>query len=217
MDPNFSENDIKNAMWTAIKKLHDNEEQLILNECSERAQVHHLAIYFDEAIKKCFNEKYQDPKPFPYKVDVEYNRVGDDGISKMLYGYCLDGEKNSEKECCKDCDKKKNERIVTIDMVFHVRGKGDLENNVFCLEVKPQQHPSSTCDRQRIKTLVLGNGSENPRYCYGLALHILKGTNGKLAEGDFYSIYKSEPEEWVFDFDKCRAKKTSCSREAARQ
>lgn len=213
----FSEKDIKDAMWAAVKKLHDNDKQLILDGCSERAQVHHLAIYFDEAIRKCFDERHKNYKSFPYKVDVEYNRVGDDGASKILYRYCRDGSKDDGKKCSDNCSKKKDWQYATIDMVFHVRGHGDLQDNVFCLEVKPQQQPESICDKQRIETLVLGKRGENPHYCYGLALHILEGTDGKLAEGYFYSMGKHEPEEYVFEVDKYRAKKTPRSCEAAHQ
>lgn len=186
----FSEKDIKDAMLAAVKKLHDNDKQLILDGCSERAQVHHLAIYFDEAIRKCFDEKYGNSKSFPYKVDVEYNRIGNEGLSKVLWCYCA--------ECKHECDRKKIYGNVTIDMVFHVRGRGGLHDNVFCLEVKPQQQPKSICDKQRIETLVLGTRGENPQYCYGLALHILKGINGKLAEGYFYDRDKPEPQKVDF-------------------
>lgn len=190
MHPDFSEQDIKEAMRTAVKKLHDNDKQLILDRCSERAQVHYLAIYFDEAIRKCFKEKYQNSKSFPYKVDVEYNRIGDEGLSKVLWCYCA--------ECAHKCYREKEYGNVTIDMVFHVRGQCGMQDNVFCLEVKPQQKPESICDKQRIETLVLGTRGENPHYCYGLALHILKGTNGKLAEGYFYNKDNSEPQKVNF-------------------
>lgn len=199
----FSEKDIKDAMWAAVKKLHDNDKQLILNKCSERAQVHHLAIYFDEAIRKCFDENHKDSENFPYKVDVEYNRVGDHGLSKVLYGYCQKDDECDKEACSDNCSKKKDERYATIDMVFHVRGRDGLQDNVFCLEVKPQQQKKSICDKKRIETLVLGSQGENPRYYYGLALHILKGTNGKLAEGYFYNRDKPEAEKVSFPPDKC--------------
>lgn len=199
-DAIFSEEDIIEAIQVAVRSLHENDKKLIVDKCSERAQVHYLAIYFDQAIRRIFQEKcqsvqgfpYKSVREFPYKVDVEYNRIGDTKLPKVLYDYC-----SGCSEGC-DCDKKKKRHNVTIDMVFHVRGSKDLQDNVFCLEVKPQQHPKSICDQQRIETLVKGKNVENPHYCYGLALHILNGNDGRLAEGYFYSKDKPEPQKLDF-------------------
>lgn len=188
----FSEDDIIEAIRVAVRSLHNNDKKLIVDECSERAQVHYLAIYFDQAIRRIFKKKHPSEQKFPYKVDVEYNRIGDGKLSKVLYHYC-----DGCPEGC-DCDKKKEDRNVTIDMVFHVRGCKELQDNVFCLEVKPQQHPESICDKQRIETLVRGRNVGNPHYCYGLALHILNGNDGRLAEGYFYSKDELEPQELDF-------------------
>lgn len=192
LDRIFPEEDIIKAMRVAVRNLHTNDKKLIVDKCSERAQVHYLAIYFDNEIRKIFQERHHNVYNFPYKVDVEYNRIGNDGISKVLWYICNDCPHH------RDCDKMKDYKNVTIDMVFHVRGSSYLQDNVFCLEVKPQQQPKSDCDQRRIATLVQGENERNPHYCYGLALHILNGANGKLADGYFYSKDKPEPQKLDF-------------------
>lgn len=50
----FTRQEIQNALRNAIKRLFEQDEDLISWKGSERAQVHWLAIYFDEEIRKTF-------------------------------------------------------------------------------------------------------------------------------------------------------------------
>lgn len=200
MDIFFTEKEIRSAIEEAIEELYKNDRDLIEMKCSERAQVHYLAIYFDKAIQSILSGRGIPQKElFPYKVDVEYNRVGNGCLPKKLYYMCGPCSYT-------ECTKRKSDGSVTIDMIFHERAKNKTRNNnIFCLEVKPFQCTESTCDFERIKSLVLGDESMHtrqkerfPHYQYGLALHLLNGKDGKKAEGYFFCYGAPSPNEINF-------------------
>lgn len=190
MEHIFTEKDILYAIKYAIRELNKNDSLLLNIHCSERSQVHWLAIYFDKKIRENYRNNTSSPDmPEDYKVDVEYNRVGSiPDNTKQIRNLCDRCPWESELKKCK----KKRTDNVTVDMVFHRRGINDVDSNFFCLEVKPSHNKASKCDCQRIYNLVLNSkiGSK-PIYQYGLALHLLEkdeqdGANPLLADGTFY-------------------------------
>lgn len=98
----FSAQRLKNCLRAAIEKFQKNDANLMNNHCSERSQVHWLAIYFQEALEI---EGFPFDHGNGYCFDVEYNRFGlTPGASKRLACICRNCEVN--KPCAKqyDCD-----------------------------------------------------------------------------------------------------------------
>lgn len=194
MEQIFTKDDILCAIKYAIRELNDKDELLLNIHCSERSQVHWLAIYFDKKIREIYHRKKATPNfPEDYVVDVEYNRVtSTPDNTKQIPNLCSDCRYDSE-----NC-KKKHTDNVTVDMIFHRRGSNDIDSNIFCLEVKPSHNKESKCDQKRICELVTGaEFGSKPIYQYGLALHLLekdkqRDSNPLLADGRFYINNKNE-------------------------
>ncbi len=170
----FDEKDLQECMRNAIRTLQDNDEFLLTSNCSERAQVHWLAIYFEkELMKKGYKFKHESG----YCIDVEYNRFGSiPDTSKRIRPICPGCE---SKETCKKYKANENEGAATVDMILHQRGKTQLEDNVLCVEIKPmhidENAPSLRCDILRIEQLCTSHNTQikqQPFYQYGLALHL---------------------------------------------
>ena len=162
----FDEKDLQECMRNAIRTLQIDDKMLLDNNCSERAQVHWLAIYFEKELMK---KGYKFNNKCGYCIDVEYNRIGSEGDNSKILG-----------NICQDCDKSKctkrksteKDGIITIDMILHRRGENTLSDNVLCVEIKPQRVKNQICDKKRIKILCTNKVKKYSTYQYGLALHL---------------------------------------------
>lgn len=178
----FTSQEIKDALQNAMERLFEQDDDLIVWQGSERAQVHWIAIYFDEEIRKTNTyltlEKDQQER---LRVDVEYNRysVGVKSV-KRIEDVCAYCEKKQNGIPCRQFDDRHKDieegkyGSITVDMVFHIRG--EQEANIFCLEVKPYGTGRPLeCDQIRVRLLVKNEEDEErhkPQYRFGAAVHI---------------------------------------------
>ena len=186
--------ELQRILTTSIEKVMENEHRLLLDRCSERAIVHWLANYFQqEAQKSNILHEYSD-----YTVDVEYNRVDQNGDPKEMLKCDGDACKYRHKDKCakRYIEAETNALASTtpdpqynyglIDMIYHKRGTNSLEANLFCLEVKTTSTSTTDyrnmCDKKRVHSLVTNGGTT--QYQFGAAIHICAPNK---AEGIFYT------------------------------
>lgn len=212
-------NEIKEALDNAIKDVMRNEYQLLKDKCSERAIVHWLANYFLRRMEMSdfakahpdflLKRDYEREKPvvtgsdsrLGYTVDVEYNRMGDQGESKQLDVFCRKCEynENCSQKSLEKWNKKNNKGLTCsamLDMVFHQRRQNKEGNNILCVEVKTtstiENDCKTRCDKKRINELVRGSGMISPQYQFGAAIHIYEEDKASVW---FYERGKEEPTE----------------------
>lgn len=194
----FSKDDIQGALNRAIQLTMFHEKSLLMNKCSERAIVHWLANYF-----YLFVNKKQQYSCNGYVVDVEYNRIGENGEYKTLLS-CNDLKCTHQSNCTKrlleniinkDEKSSENKRIL-IDMIYHLRGKNTLDGNVFCMEVKTttvgENDYHHVCDKNRIETLVKRGGRIS--YQYGATVYFRRSTEAFVR---FFDHTVTEPEKYI--------------------
>ena len=215
----FTKDVIQNALDNAIKDVMRNEYQLLKDKCSERAIVHWLANYFlrriemsdfakahpDFLLKRDYKREnfvaVDSDSRLGYTVDVEYNRVGEQGESKQLDIFCRNCEYNEKcpQKCMEEWNEMNNERqtrSAMLDMVFHQRRQNKEGNNILCVEVKTtstnRDNYKKLCDQKRIDELVRGSGMISPQYQFGAAIHIYEENK---ADVWFYERGREEPNE----------------------
>lgn len=217
----FKRNEIQEALDNAIKDVMRNEYQLLKDKCSERAIVHWLANYFlrriemsdfakahpDFLLKRDYERENlvvaDSDSRLGYTVDVEYNRMGEQGESKQLNKFCKECEYYYKESCpqksIEEWNKTNNEkqtRSAMLDMVFHQRRQNKEGNNILCVEVKTtstsRDDYKTLCDKKRINELVRGSRMISPQYQFGAAIHIYKENK---ADVWFYERGKEEPKE----------------------
>ena len=206
----FEADKIQEFLNDAIYCVFKHEKQLLEDECSERAITHWLANYFWCAVKKNdVDGQYKD-----YVVDIEYNRIGQGKNPKETFK--CDG-KNCQYRYKDKCIKRlleehetmsneesnhnpqNQERKIMIDMIFHRRGRNDLESNVFCLELKTtstsEDDYKTMCDKERIKTLVYNPDNKVRQQC-GAAVHIYSVEEAKV---EFFCSQNHNCEKYIYN------------------
>jgi hypothetical protein len=125
----MTDNQIKNAIQTAIKALKAESPILDYASVHERSTAHRLAVHMEVL----FNG---------WNVDCEYDRDGQ--REKFLLGI-------------KDCNNKKKTDKILPDIIVHRREKSGLENNLLVIELK-KDATEDPCDKKKLELLTKVNG-----------------------------------------------------------
>ncbi len=128
----------------AIRKVYENDRDLIDLKANERAIAHRLAVYLEETDSG-------------KTVDCEYNRYGSVTDPKALPGV----------EHCKE--DKETDWIIP-DILIHMRRSED-KNNLAVFEIKSNSKLDE-CDKKKLAGLTLKSG--NFKYDFGLGIGFYK-------------------------------------------
>jgi hypothetical protein len=124
MGGGVDENEVRQRLERALRRLRDADLYLLENDLSERCIAARLAMYLQ-------------PEFGDYAVDVEYNRAGD--TPKRL---------NLPDECANYRDRN-GDALAVPDVIVHRRGPAGP--NLLVLEMKKTTNPAQFgCDRARV-------------------------------------------------------------------
>lgn len=207
MGENIKATEVFDALKKATRDVLNCESELLERNCSERAIVHWLAIYFlnrireekgFQSLRKFFSMERKENgrlcKTDGYTVDVEYNRIGSEEESKHLYNMserCAGCASSSD--CLKKPKGKTNDSIM-LDMIFHRRSKNKkgeknpLCDNILCVEVKMKNATEQQikCDEERVQLLVDSKekekdmGLKEPKYLLGATIHFVSDLEAQI-------------------------------------
>jgi hypothetical protein len=139
----MNEEEVRQAVSDALDKVKDEDTDLLRFDVNERSITHRLAFYLDEEVD-C-----------EWGVDIEYNRVGEDEVSKSVPMEYLKS-KISDDVDPEDLDAK----TVYPDVIVHKRGK--RYENLLVIEAKKSGR-SGEYDREKLTAY-----KEELRYEHGV-------------------------------------------------
>ena len=139
----MNEDEVRQAVSVAVERLKDEDDDLLRFDVNERSITHRLAVYLDEEISD------------EWDVDVEYNREGENEVSKSISMKHLKS-KISDDGDPEDLDAK----TVYPDIIAHNRG--ERYENLLVIEAKKSGR-SGEYDRDKLTAY-----KEELRYEHGV-------------------------------------------------
>jgi len=157
--------EIKEKTLVCIKKLEENEIEIIQNDINERTIAHKLAEYLQVEFNK-------------YNVDIEYNRNLEIGEYEPKYALLV---KKGFEEAYQET-KSNDEDIVDFmeqvttypDIIIHKRGNN--ENNILIIEIKKNNNKTKwEIDKKKLEAFTREKNNEG--YGYKLGMHLIVSIN----------------------------------------
>jgi hypothetical protein len=139
----MNEEEVRQAVSVALERVKDEDTDLLRYDVNERSVTHRLAVYLDDEIDSEWN------------VDVEYNRVGEDEVSKSVSMEYLKSKIPDDVDP-EDLDAK----TVYPDVIVHNRG--ERYENLLVIEAKKSGR-SGEYDREKLTAY-----KEELRYEHGV-------------------------------------------------
>lgn len=155
----MNEDEVRQAVSVALDRIKDEDDDLLRFDVNERSITHRLAVYLDEEITD------------EWDIDVEYNREGEDEVSKTVPMDYLKSKIPDDVDP-EDLDAK----TVYPDVIVHSRG--ETFENLLVIEAK-KSGGSGEYDREKLTaykdelryehgvfvTFKGIRGGEDPGYC----------------------------------------------------
>ncbi|WP_227354192.1 hypothetical protein [Haladaptatus salinisoli] len=138
----MNEDEVRQAVISALERIIKKDTDLLRYDVNERSITHRLGMYLQEVVST------------PWDVDVEYNRIGEDDVTKRLPAEMLRDE---------------SQGAVYPDVIIHQRGSED--DNLLVIEAKKSGNPSDG-DRQKVRAYM-----QHLDYDYGLFVRFDTGQN----------------------------------------
>ena len=113
----MNEEEVKQAVISALERVIEDDANLLRYDVNERSITHRLAVYLEEEVGG------------DWEVDVEYNRVGEDEVSKAVPMEYLKSRISDDVDP-EDLDAK----TVYPDVIVHNRG--EQYENLLVIEAK---------------------------------------------------------------------------------
>ena len=130
----MNEEDVQEMLFNALDKVAEEDGSLLDYDVNERSITHKLGVYLSEEVDDGWD------------VDVEYNRVGEDKVSKTI------SMENLESQISGDADSKDlDAKTVYPDVIVHKRGEPD--ENLLVIEAKKSGSPGEY-DRKKLRSYV---------------------------------------------------------------
>jgi hypothetical protein len=146
----MNKEEVRQAVSVALERVKDEDTDLLRYDVNERSITHRLAVYLDDEIDS------------EWDVDVEYNRVGEDEVSKSVSMEYLKSKIPDDVDP-EDLDAK----TVYPDVIVHNRG--ERYENLLVIEAKKSGR-SGEYDREKLTAY-----KEELRYEHGVFV-IFEGT-----------------------------------------
>ncbi|SER27686.1 hypothetical protein [Natrinema salaciae] len=150
----MNEEEVRQVVSDALERVAEEDADLLEYDVNERSITHKLAVYLREEVDE------------EWDVDVEYNRVGEDDVSKAIPMEYLKS-KISDDVDPEDLDAK----TVYPDVIVHKRG--EHYENLLVIETK-KSGSSGEYDREKLTAYV-----EELEYDFGVFVTLSVGGQGE--------------------------------------
>lgn len=117
----FDDIELKKILKKSIEDFYEKDYYLVKKNLHEQSETHRIAHYLENNVQEYLKIK-------DYSIDVEYNKTNE--TAKELYKEC----ENCTKKCI--CNHKPSQYTGRPDIIFHIRGKNGIDNNLLVVEAK---------------------------------------------------------------------------------